>query len=58
VTFAEIIGTDGKVHYRRPLGDPLIAEAEKTPGYTVRIITLEVPGVAALRASNATIQGK
>lgn len=31
----EIIGVDGKVHYRRPEGDPLIAEAEGK-GLTVR----------------------
>ena len=31
----EIIGVDGKVHYRRPEGDPLIDEALKT-GLTVR----------------------
>ncbi len=41
VPFAEIFGTDGKIHYRRPLGDPLIAEAEQTPGYSVRIVTKE-----------------
>jgi hypothetical protein len=39
--FAEIFGTDGRVHYRRPLGDPLIAEAEQTPGYSVRVVTKE-----------------
>ena len=31
----EIIGTDGKVHYRRPEGDPLIQEA-LSRGLTVR----------------------
>jgi hypothetical protein len=31
----EIIGVDGKVHYRRPEGDPLIAEA-LAKGLTVR----------------------
>lgn len=33
---AEIIGADGKVHYRRPFGDPAIEESRKTPGYSVR----------------------
>jgi hypothetical protein len=32
----EIVGTDGKVHYRRPEGDPMIDEAKRTPGYSVR----------------------
>lgn len=31
----EIIGHDGKVHYRRPEGHPLIQEAIER-GYTVR----------------------
>lgn len=35
---AEIVGPSGQVHYRRPLGDKLIAEAEATPGYSVRIV--------------------
>lgn len=32
----EIIGPDGKVHYRRPEGDPLLDEARQTQGYSVR----------------------
>jgi hypothetical protein len=32
----EIIGPDGKVHYRRPAGHPDIEEAKRTPGYSVR----------------------
>lgn len=32
----EILGTDGKVHYRRPAGHPMIEEAKRTPGYSVR----------------------
>jgi hypothetical protein len=32
----EIIGTDGDVHYRRPFGDPMIEQALRTPGYSVR----------------------
>ena len=32
----EIIGPDDKVHYRRPAGHPDIAEAERTPGYSVK----------------------
>jgi hypothetical protein len=35
---AEIVGPTGRVHYRRPIGDKLIAEAEGTPGYSVRIV--------------------
>lgn len=35
---AEIIGPSGRVHYRRPLGDKMIAEAESTPGYSVRMV--------------------
>lgn len=38
---AEIIGPSGRVHYRRPVGDPLVAEAERTPGYRVRYVTKE-----------------
>lgn len=39
---AEILGPSGKVHYRRPVGDPMIAEAERTPGYSVRIVPASV----------------
>lgn len=35
---AEIIGPGGKVHYRRPENDPLVDEARKTPGYSVRLV--------------------
>lgn len=35
---AEIIGPSGKVHYRRPENDPLVDEARKTPGYSVRLV--------------------
>lgn len=38
---AEIIGPDGRVHYRRPYGDPMVDEALKTPGYSVRIVDVE-----------------
>jgi hypothetical protein len=38
---AEIIGPSGRVHYRRPIGHPLIAEALKTPGYSVRYVERE-----------------
>ncbi len=38
---AEIIGPSGRVHYRRPAGDPLIAEALRTPGYSVRYVEKE-----------------
>ena len=34
---AEIIGPDGKVHYRRPVDHPDIDEALDTPGYGVRL---------------------
>jgi hypothetical protein len=32
----EIVGFDGDVHYRRPFGDPMIEQALRTPGYSVR----------------------
>lgn len=35
---AEIIGPSGRVHYRRPSGDPLVQEARQTLGYSVRIV--------------------
>lgn len=34
---AEIIGPSGRVHYRRPVDDPMIDEARATPGYRVRV---------------------
>jgi hypothetical protein len=36
VAQVEIVGPSGEVHYRRPLGDPMIEEAICTPGYSVR----------------------
>lgn len=38
---AEIVGPSGRVHYRRPVGDSLIGEALRTPGYRVRYVTSE-----------------
>lgn len=38
---AEIIGPSGRVHYRRPTDDPMVAEARQTPGYSVRIVCAE-----------------
>lgn len=38
---AEIIGPSGRVHYRRPVDDPLVEEARKTPGYSVRFVKIE-----------------
>ena len=38
---AEIVGPSGRVHYRRPIGDSLLAEAERTPGYRVRYVDKE-----------------
>ena len=35
---AEILGPDGKVHYRRPENDPMVEEARRTPGYSVRLV--------------------
>lgn len=35
--FAEIFGPDRKVHYRRPVDDPMVAEAIRTPGYYVEV---------------------
>lgn len=43
---AEFLGSSGRVHYRRPPGDPLIEEARNTPGYSVRMVeeaTKETP---------------
>lgn len=40
----EIVGPDGKVHYRRPDGHPDIAEALSTPGYSVRPEFPDEPG--------------
>ncbi|WP_341893792.1 hypothetical protein [Ferrovibrio terrae] len=38
---AEIVGPSGRTHYRRPPGDPLVAEAERTNGYSVRYVDQE-----------------
>lgn len=38
---AEIIGPSGRVHYRRPPDDPLVDEARRTPGYSVRLVERE-----------------
>jgi hypothetical protein len=35
---AEIVGPSGKVHYRRPPSHPDVAEARRTPGYSVRLV--------------------
>lgn len=35
--FAEIFGPDGKLHYTRPHKHPDVAEARRTPGYTVKV---------------------
>lgn len=43
---AEIVGPSGRVHYRRPVDDPLVEQAKQTPGYSVRVVekeTVEVP---------------
>ncbi len=43
---AEIIGPDGRIHYRRPATDPAVDEARRTPGYSVRMVdseTIEPP---------------
>lgn len=31
----------GTVHYRRPEGDPMIDEARRTPGYSVRLMEVK-----------------
>jgi hypothetical protein len=38
---AEIIGPSGRVHYRRPVDDPLVEQARNTAGYSVRIVEVE-----------------
>lgn len=35
---AEILGPSGRIHYRRPVDDPMVDEARRTPGYTVRFV--------------------
>ena len=43
---AEIVGPDGRVHYRRPADDAMIDEARQTAGYSVRFVeneTLDPP---------------
>lgn len=35
-TIVQILGPSGAVHYTRPVTDPMIGEALKTPGYAVR----------------------
>ncbi len=44
----EIYGPSGRIHYRRPVGDPLVEEAIRTPGYAAVYVereTVETPGV-------------
>jgi hypothetical protein len=48
VKFAEIIGPDGRVHHRVPMGDPLVhyARRARADGYSVRYVeseTIEPP---------------
>jgi hypothetical protein len=38
---AEIVGPDGRVHYRRPPDHPMLDEARATPGYSVRLVETE-----------------
>ena len=38
---AEILGPTGRVHYRRPVDDPLVEDAKKRPGYSVRFVEQE-----------------
>lgn len=38
---AEIVGPSGRVHYRRPHDDPMVEEAKRTPGYSVRLVERE-----------------
>lgn len=37
-SYAEIIGPEGQIHYRRPVNDPMVEEARKIQGYSVRIV--------------------
>jgi len=55
---AEIVGPSGRIHYRRPTDDPLVAEAQDTPGYTVRIVkeeTVERPAIELCLGCNREI---
>lgn len=38
---AEIIGPSGRGQYRRPPDDPLVEEAMRTLGYSVRLVERE-----------------
>lgn len=38
---AEIVGPTGRVHYRRSPDDPLVDEARRTPGYSIRLVECE-----------------
>lgn len=38
---AEILGPDGRVHYRRPPDDPMVEEAKRLGGYSVRLVEAE-----------------
>jgi hypothetical protein len=47
---AEIYGPTGRIHYRRPVGDPLIDEALATQGYAVVYVereTIERRGICS-----------
>lgn len=47
---AEILGPSGRVHYRRPPDDPMVEEARKTPGYSVRIVEIETTTIQVMPA--------
>jgi hypothetical protein len=40
---AEIVGPDGRVHYRRPPDDPMVEQAKRLAGYSVRLVESETP---------------
>lgn len=52
----EVIGPEGKVHYRRPDGDPIEQEALRTPGYSVRHVK-EVEELVAMGGKFYEIEG-
>ncbi len=55
---AEIIGPSGRIHYRRPPGDPLVEEARNTPGYSVRLVERETIEPPCEREERSLRQGE
>lgn len=54
---AEIIGPSGTVHYRRPADDPMVEEARRTEGYSVRILECTCAQPHHLPVWHCTVHG-